>query len=120
MSVSPEPRSSIKFAIQIVLTVEFLQKSKAIKTSMDTEEMAKQFLSTHTDMPVNIGQRVSPSLLSVLMQFASNQIDESYFCSNNNSFTEHYGYAHQINYGYIQSCTEIIRPPKLRDAVILT
>ena len=58
MLVSVENRSTKKLASMVVLSVEFLQKAKATKNPLNTDEMAQQFSMKHIEQPVQLHQRV--------------------------------------------------------------
>ena len=57
--MSIENRSTKKLASMVLLSVEFLQKAKATKNPLNTDEMAQQFAMKHIEQPVQLHQRVN-------------------------------------------------------------
>ncbi|XP_063677182.1 vesicle-fusing ATPase-like [Bolinopsis microptera] len=77
--VSIENRSTKKLASMVLLSVEFLQKAKATKNPLNTDEMAQQFAMKHIEQPVQLHQRLvftltnNPTLVFTVVKISTTE-----------------------------------------------
>jgi hypothetical protein len=73
----------------VLLSVEFLQKAKASKNPLNTDEMAQQFAMKHIEQPVQLHQRVNVSKLCKNLNVMSRPL-EFWWANIFNKFTLHF------------------------------